>query len=84
MSPCPASSISTSSTGATRSAYQGINSSYLKSRHEMLYDLSLGLTWTLDKGVSLRPMLTYIRNHSNAELYSYNKADASINLRFDF
>jgi tetratricopeptide (TPR) repeat protein len=72
------------SMGATRSAYQGINTSYLKSRRETLYDLSLGLTWTIAKGASLRPMLTYIRNDSNAELYSYNKTDASLNLRFDF
>jgi tetratricopeptide (TPR) repeat protein len=72
------------STGATRSSYQGINSSYLMARRETLYDLTLGLTWTLAKGASLRPMLTYLRNNSNAELYSYNKTDASINLRFDF
>lgn len=72
------------STGATHSSYLGTNTSYLNSRNETLYDLTVGLTWTIDKGILLRPMISYARNSSNDALYSYNKADASINLRFDY
>lgn len=70
--------------GASVSKYSGTNIFYNLSRDESLYDLSLGLTWSLAKGLSLRPQLTYVKNVSNAELYSYDKADASINLRLDY
>jgi hypothetical protein len=72
------------STGATHSSYMGTNSTYLNSRNETLYDLTVGLTWTVDKGILLRPTISYAKNNSNDELYSYNKVDASINLRFDY
>lgn len=70
--------------GATSAKYAGINSLYGISREESLYDLSLGVTWTVTKGVSVRPQLSYVRNVSNAELYGYDKSDASINVRLDY
>jgi outer membrane protein len=70
--------------GATFSKYAGTNTLYGISRDESLYDLALGLTWTITKGVSVRPQLSYVKNNSNAELYSYDKTDASVNLRLDF
>ena len=70
--------------GASFSKYSGTNSLYNLSREESLYDLALGLTWSLTKGVSLRPQLSYVKNVSNAELYSYDKTDASLNLRLDY
>jgi tetratricopeptide (TPR) repeat protein len=70
--------------GATLSKYQNINDLYDFSREETLYDLGFGMTWTLGKGLSLRPQLSYIRNQSNAEFYSYDKTDFSLNLRYDF
>jgi tetratricopeptide (TPR) repeat protein len=72
------------STGATHSSYLGTNTTYNNSRNETLYDLTVGLTWTIDKGILLRPTISYAKNNSNDELYSYNKIDASINLRFDY
>jgi tetratricopeptide (TPR) repeat protein len=69
---------------ATPAKYSGINTLYGISRDESLYELSLGVTWTVVKGLSVRPQLTYIKNTSNAELYSYDKTDASVNLRLDF
>ena len=71
-------------TGATHSVYERENTSYLKKRREMLYDVGLGVTWSVAKGMSLRPQLSYVKNRSNAELYSYKKGDASVNLRMDF
>ncbi len=70
--------------GATYAKYSGTNTLYGVSREESLYDLALGLTWTVAKGLSIRPQLSYIKNTSNAELYAYDKTDASINVRLDF
>lgn len=70
--------------GASFSKYSGTNSLYNLNREESLYDLALGLTWSFSKGLSLRPQLSYVKNVSNAELYSYDKTDASINLRLDY
>lgn len=70
--------------GATRSRYDGLNSSYLFARRETAYDMTAAVTWGLTKGVSLRPQFTYVKNNSNAELYSYDKADVSVNLRVDY
>lgn len=72
------------SLGATMSKYSGTNSLYLVSREESLYDISLGVTWSVGKGLSVRPQFSAIRNTSNAELYSYDKNDFSVNLRFDY
>jgi hypothetical protein len=70
--------------GASFSKYSGTNIFYNLNRDESLYDLALGLTWYLSNGLSLRPQLSYVKNVSNADLYSYDKADASINLRLDY
>jgi hypothetical protein len=70
--------------GATRARYVGTNSLYGFAREESLYDLSLGITWAVSKGVSVRPQFTYMRNVSNAELYGYDKSDASIKVRLDY
>jgi tetratricopeptide (TPR) repeat protein len=70
--------------GVSRSTYRGINSSYLVSRRETAGDMTFALNWTFAKGMSLRPQVSYIRNNSNTELYAYDKADASLNLRFDY
>ena len=72
------------SAGVTWSRYDGLNGLYLVSRRETLTDAAVGVSWNLGGGFTLRPQLAYITNSSNAELYAYNKADASLNLRFDF
>ncbi len=72
------------SMGATYSKYGGTNSLYLIPRDESLYDIALGMTWTMGKGLSVRPQFSAIRNASNAELYSYDKNDFSVNLRLDY
>lgn len=72
------------STGATISRYDSTNSLYLVSREETLYDLTMGMTWSVGKGLSVRPQFSAIRNNSNAELYTYDKNDWSVNMRFDF
>lgn len=70
--------------GATRSRYASTNSLYLVSREETQYDLSLGMTWAVGKGLSVRPQFSAVRNRSNADLYTYDKNDWSVNMRFDY
>jgi outer membrane protein len=70
--------------GATASKYAGMNTLYGIARNETLYDVALGLTWSLRKGLSLRPQLSQVKNDSNAALYAYDKTDVSVNLRLDF
>jgi hypothetical protein len=71
-------------TGATRSEYLGVNTLYAVQRTETMFDFTIGMTWSVAKGVSLRPQISYIKNDSNAELYAYDKLDSSLNLRMDF
>lgn len=73
------------SLGVTYSTYSGINTLYGLKRDEVMNDLALGFNWTIAKGLSVRPQLVYIRNRSaDADLYTYDKVDGSINLRLDF
>jgi len=72
------------SAGATFSKYAGTNSLYLSARDESMYDMAFGMTWGLSKGLSIRPQFSAIRNNSNADLYSYDKNDFSVNLRLDY
>ena len=71
-------------TGSAYSKYSGTNILYGVSREESFTDFALGATWTLRKGVSVRPQVSYIRNSSNADLYAYDKTDVSVNLRLDY
>ena len=72
------------SLGATFSKYAGTNSLYLVSRDESLYDIALGMSLTMGKGLSVRPQFSATRNTSNAELYTYDKNDFSVNIRLDY
>lgn len=72
------------STGASFSRYDLENALFLATRREKLYDATLGFNYALTKGLVLRPQLTYLKNDSNVELYSYDKTDLSLNLRYDF
>ncbi len=70
--------------GATRSEYAGTNALYLSQRNETLSDVAFGLSWTIYKGATLRPQISYVKNDSSAELYSFEKLDYSLNLRVDY
>jgi outer membrane protein len=70
--------------GATKNAYQGTNLLYAIRRDETTSDVTVGASWLVGKGLALRPQFTYIRNESNAALYTYDKTDASLNLRWDY
>jgi hypothetical protein len=70
--------------GAQRGKYKDFNIAFGDRRRDTLYDMALGITWTLAPGWSLRPQLVYIKNDSNLAIFEYEKTDVSINLRKDF
>ncbi len=73
------------SAGATFSIDRGMTPPYLVSRNEALYDLTVGLTWTVAKGLSVRPQVSFTRNsNGSADVYLFDRADTSVNLRFDY
>lgn len=73
------------SAGATFSIYRGMTPQFLVSRHETLYDLTVGLTWTVAKGLSVRPQVSFTRHgNSSADFYLFDRADTSVSLRFDY
>lgn len=46
--------------------------------------LALGMVWRFKPRWSLRPQLARTTNHSNIQVYSYNKTEALVTLRRDF
>lgn len=71
--------------GATFYSDRGTLPQYLGTRRDTLYDLTVGLNWTVGKGLSVRPQLSFIKNGTgSAESYVFDRADTSVNLRFDY
>lgn len=52
-------------------------------RKEDQYDLAVGVNWHLDKLWSVKPQVVYSRKTSNLALYSFDRTDASLTIRYD-
>lgn len=70
--------------GVIDGRYALTNSAFLLKRHEVLYDVAVGINWRWSKLWSLRPQLAWSHNQSNISLYSYDRIDASLTVRRDF
>jgi outer membrane protein len=70
--------------GAVSGRYDQPNPAFLVTRRDLEVDAGAGFNWRFAPRWSLRPQLTWTRNHSNIELYDYNRYDLSITLRRDF
>ena len=70
--------------GYQRGDYSKFNTSYGIERQDELSDAAVGLVWSLRDRWSVRPLLTYTKNRSNADIYTYSRTDASVVLRKDF
>ena len=70
--------------GFQRGDYSKYNVSYGVDRQDELSDATLGLVWSLPDRWSVRPLLSYTKNRSNADIYTYSRRDASVVLRKDF
>jgi hypothetical protein len=69
--------------GAQRGEYERVNPLFGVKRKETLYDFSMGASWVIARGWSLRPQLQYTRNKANLPLFEYDRTDVSLNLRWD-
>ena len=64
--------------------YTKQNALFLNTRHDTLYDATIGANWHWDKLWSLRPQVAWSHNQSNISIYGYDLVDASITVRRDF
>jgi hypothetical protein len=70
--------------GAQFGDYSRVNYYFQRQRNDRLYDLTTGANWRWDKFWTLRPQLSYSKNDSNIEIYSYDRIDVSLTFRRDF
>jgi hypothetical protein len=69
--------------GVQYGEYAEVNPLFGTARKDTLGDVTLGVSWALAKGWSLRPQVLYMKNDSNQGLYDYDRTDISLNLRLD-
>lgn len=70
--------------GYQRGNYSKFNATYGVEREDDLSDAALGLVWSLPERWSVRPLVAFTKNRSNADIYTYSRRDASLVLRKDF
>ncbi|MCK6407275.1 MAG: tetratricopeptide repeat protein [Rhodocyclaceae bacterium] len=70
--------------GYQRGDYSKFNTSYGIEREDDLSDAALGLVWSLPDRWTVRPLVAFTKNRSNADIYTYSRRDASVVLRKDF
>ena len=70
--------------GAQTSNYNKVNFNFLRERDDRLHDVKIGADWQWNKFWKLRPQLSYAKNNSNIDLYTYNRLEFSVALRRDF
>lgn len=69
--------------GAQYGEYSEVNPLFGAIREDTLYDVTLGVSWAIAKGWSVRPQVMYMKNRSNLPLFEFNRTDVSLNLRLD-
>ncbi len=69
--------------GAERRRYGGRDLLFLKGRRDTHYDAYAGLSYAINRKLSIRPRYRYVRNRSNIALYDYSRHVVSLNLRYE-
>lgn len=64
--------------------YSRYNTTYGLDRNDRLFDAAAGMAWSLPDRWTVRPMVSYVRNRSNADIYTYSGRDFSVVVRKDF
>ncbi len=72
------------SAGAQSGKYDKVNAAFTRERDDTQTDFNIGVNWRIAKSWTLRPQVTRIRNDSNIELYTFDRTDASVNLRWNW
>jgi tetratricopeptide (TPR) repeat protein len=70
--------------GVNDGYYGKENAFFLNTRHDTLTDATIGVAWHWEKQWTLRPQVTWSSNQSNIVIYSYDRTDALVALRYDF
>lgn len=70
--------------GATWNDYLLENALFGEQRRDVFYDATAGVTVGIKAGWSVRPQVSYYKNVSNIDLYTYDRTDVSFNIRKDF
>lgn len=66
------------------SDYQADDPLLAATRHDRFDNLTLGVTYLIDKQLSLRGEIGYTDNRSNIQLYAYDRAQGMVKLRYEF
>lgn len=64
--------------------YQVVNPTFNDERKDVLYDATIGVSWTFADRWSLQPQLIWIRNDSNIPTSDFDRTDYLLLLRRDF
>lgn len=72
------------SAGKQIGSYDKTSVYFLRQRDDSLYDMTVGANWHWGREWTLRPQLSYFRNDSNIDIYSYDRMDVSLTVRRDF
>lgn len=70
--------------GLEQRRYQGSDALFLKRRQDTFYDAYVGLTYAINRKISLRPHYKYYKNHANTPLYGYKRHVFTVNMRYEF
>lgn len=72
------------SLGAQFSDYDTVNIAFNEMRDDKQYDAAAGVSWRVNDAWTVRPQVSYTRNHSDIAIYDYDRKDASVTVRWDF
>ena len=70
--------------GYQHGTYDKINPLFLVSRRYNFTEASASLVWQVAKPWSIKPSVSYFRSKSNIEIYTYDRTDASVTVRYAF
>ena len=70
--------------GAQFGKYLRENVFFLRSRHDEVFDLTVGMNWRPAAGWTVRPQYAYTRNDSNVSLNEFDRNVYSVTVRRDF
>lgn len=76
--------IAYASVGYESRNYQADDLAFLKKRQDDQYDLTLGLNYTPAHYWTIKPQISLIKNESNIDLYGFDRAMMSVNIRREF
>ena len=72
-----------SSLAVERRAFDTVYEPFLTTRDDLQYDFTLGAVYTLQKGLSLRPLYAYTRSNSNIVVDKFSRNVISLDLRYE-